>query len=93
MTEQNKEIEKVIDADGIEHILRLLDPLKGSPAGKIIYDQIARALHDQVREQNRMIRGYAALAQTLLSAFRKNLPKKSLLYLELKLIRDRSMYG
>ena len=91
MTEQNKEIEQVIDADGIEHILRMLDPLKGSSAGKIIFNQISRALHDQVREQNRMIRGYAALTQTLLSAFRKNLPKKSLLYLELKLIQKRMM--
>ena len=91
MTEQNKEIEQVIDADGIEHILRLLDPLKGSPAGKVIYNQISRALHDQVHQQNRMIRGYAALTQTLLSAFRKNLPKKSLLYLELKLVQKRMM--
>ncbi|MFO7603295.1 MAG: GGDEF domain-containing protein [Gammaproteobacteria bacterium] len=89
MTEQHKELEKVIDADGIEHILRMLEPLKGSPAGTIIYEQITRALHDQVRQQNRMIRGYAALSQTLLSAFRKNLPKKSLLYLELKLIQKR----
>lgn len=89
MIEQNQEIAQVIDADGIEHILRLLEPLKGSPAGEVIYNQIARALHDQVREQNRMIRGYAALTQTLLSAFRKNLPKKSLLYLELKLIQKR----
>lgn len=91
MTEQYKELDKVIDADGIEHILRMLEPLKGSPAGKIIFDQISRALNDQVREQNRMIRGYAALTQTLLNAFRKNLPKKSLLYLELKLIQKRMM--
>jgi signal transduction histidine kinase len=91
MTEQNRELEKVIDADGVEHILRLLEPLKGSPAGKVIYDQISRALQDQVKEQNRMIRAYAALAQTLLNAFRKNLPKKSLLYLELKLIQKRML--
>ncbi len=91
MIEQKKNLSSVIDADGIDHILRLLDPLKGSPAGKIIFDQISRALQDQVRQQNNMIRGYAALSQTLLSAFRKNLPKKSLLYLELKLIQKRMM--
>ena len=91
MTEQNHEIDKVIDADGIEQILRLLDPLKGSPAGKVILNQISHALHDQVRQQNQMIRGYAALSQTLLNAFRKNLPKKSLLYLELKLIQKRML--
>lgn len=91
MTEQNKELQKVIDADGIEHILRMLDPLKGSPAGNIIFDQITRSLHDQVRQQNHMICAYAALAQTLLNAFRKNLPKESLLYLELKLIQKRMM--
>ena len=92
MTEQKKELEeRVIDADGIEHIMRLLEPLKDSPAGKVIFEQITRALQDQVREQNRMIRAYAALSQTLLSAFRKNLPKQSLLYLELKLIQKRML--
>ena len=81
----------VYDHYGSGKVLRLLETLTRTPAGKVLYQQIERVLHDADHVQDRIIRGYTALALTLIESYRQTLPKDSLLYLELKLIQKRLM--
>lgn len=79
----------LIDCHGSAKALRLLETLTRTPAGNVLYQQIERILHETDHTQDRIIRGYTALVLTLIESYRRNLPKDSLLYLELKLIQKR----
>ena len=85
----NKDDISLLEAHGTNKVLDLLENLKTSQAGNIIYQQIAHVLRASDHTQDKIIRGYAAVAQVLINAYRKSLPKKSMLYFELKLIQKR----
>ena len=78
-----------LDSLGSDNVLRLLEPLRTSAAGQVIYRQVAHVLRETERTQNLISRGYAAVLHTLLNALRRQLPRDSLLYLELKLVQQR----
>ena len=79
----------MLDCGSTDNILRMLDTLKTTPAGSVLYKQISHALLDYQRNQNKLSYGYAALAHMLMNAYRKSLPRHSLLYLELKIMQKR----
>lgn len=89
MSRGDKNNNGLIDCHGSSKALRLLETLTRTPAGNVLYQQIERILHDTDHTQDRIIRGYTALVLTLIESYRRNLPKDSLLYLELKLIQKR----
>ncbi len=78
-----------LDCLGSDNVLRLLEPLRRSAAGQVIYRQVAHVVRETERTQNLVCRGYAAVLHTLLNALRRQLPRDSLLYLELKLVQQR----
>lgn len=90
MTENNTDLQN-IDSQGSTNILRLLDVLTATPPGNVIFRQVKRVLNDAERTHSSMVRGYASLTYTLLGVYIKQLPKNSLLYLELRLIQKRLM--
>lgn len=79
----------LLEGHGTNKVLDLLENLNNSQPGKIIYQQIEHVLRASDHTQDKIIRGYAAVAQVLINAYRKSLPKKSMLYFELKLIQKR----
>lgn len=81
----------VVSCHGSGKVLQLLGALQKTPSGNILYQQIDRILSDANYTQERITRGYAALALVLLDTYRRHMPKSSLLYLELKLIQQRLM--
>ncbi len=74
---------------GSDNVLRLLDPLKSSPAGNVVFKQVAHVLREVEHTQDKISRGYASVLHSLLGVFRQQLPKDSLLYLELRLVQKR----
>lgn len=84
-----KDKERIIEGHGTNKALELLDALNNSSSGKVIYQQVEHILRESDYAQDKIIRGSLAVAQVLISAYRKSLPKKSLLYFELKLIQKR----
>ena len=90
MTEdKEKTNEPLIEGHGTKKALELLQALNNSSSGRIIYQQVEHILRSSDYNQDKMIRGSLAVAQVLISAYRKSLPENSLLYLELKLIQKR----
>ena len=85
----HKEDVSLLEGHGTDKVLDLLENLKKSQAGNIIYQQIEHVLRASDHTQDKIIRGYAAVAQVLINAYRKSLPKQSMLYFELKLIQKR----
>lgn len=81
--------ERILEGHGTNKALELLEDLNNSAAGRVIYQQVEHILHESDCTQDKIIRGYIAVAQVLISAYRKSLPKDSLLYFELKLIQKR----
>ncbi len=72
-----------------ENVLRLLSPLKESQNGIVIYRHVAHAMQEMERAQNKICFGYATVLHNIIKAMRNQLPKQSLLNLELKLIQQR----
>lgn len=89
MSDSDQNQAGLIDCHGSTKALRLLQTLNKTPAGKVLYQQIERILRDADLTSDKIIRGYTALALTMIEAYRSKLPKDSLLYLELKLIQKR----
>lgn len=87
--DNNTEKYTMLDCATTDNILRLLDGLKTTSNGAVLHKQISHALQDYQRNQNKLSYGYAALAHMLMNAYRKSLPKHSLLYLELEIMQKR----
>ncbi|MEJ2141786.1 MAG: GGDEF domain-containing protein [Gammaproteobacteria bacterium] len=86
---KHKDEVSLLEGHGTNKVLDLLENLKNSQAGNIIFQQIEHVLRASDHTQDKIIRGYAAVAQVLINAYRKSLPKNSMLYFELKLIQKR----
>ncbi len=78
-----------LDAGAVRKVLRLLDALRQSQAGSVIYHQIERMLDELVSSNHGIQRAYAAIAATLLDAFAGHLHVGSPLNIQVKMLRTR----
>lgn len=78
-----------LDAGAIRKVLRLLDALRQSQAGGVIYRQVERMLDDLATSNHGIQQAYAAIAGTLLDAFASHLHTGSPLQVQVKLLRTR----
>lgn len=79
----------LIQGYGAENVLRLLEPLRQTQSGSLIYKHVSHAVGEMERNQQKIALGYAAVLHNLINAIRKQLPRGSLLSQELKLIQQR----
>lgn len=80
---------KVVDAHGLDKLLVLLQGLKHSPSGAVLYQQIERLVRETEHTHSKITRAYAALALTLIETYRVQLPRDSRLYLDLQIVQRR----
>jgi diguanylate cyclase (GGDEF)-like protein len=78
-----------LDAGAARKVLRLLEALRQSPAGGVIYRQVERMLDDLVSSNHDIQMAYAQIAGTLLDAYSAHLQKGSPLQIQVKLLRTR----
>jgi len=78
-----------IDPTGVRKILRMLDSLRTSPAGNIIYRQVEGLLDDVATSHLRSEVVYAGFINVLLDAYCSRLPEGSSRYLQLRLLQAR----
>ncbi|MFV1972903.1 MAG: GGDEF domain-containing protein [Thiohalobacterales bacterium] len=78
-----------IDPSGVRKLLHLLDALRDSPAGSIIYRQVEAMLDDIAGNHLRAEIAYAGFVGTLLEAFATNLVPGSPRYVQVKLLQAR----
>ncbi len=78
-----------IDPTGIRKILRMLDSLRTSPAGNLIYRQVEGLLDDIASSHLRSEMVYAGFLNVLLDAYCNRLPEGSSRYLQLRLLQAR----
>jgi len=88
MTEK-KQLPPLIQGYGADNVLRLLEPLRQTQSGNIIYKHVSHAIGEMERNQQKIVLGYAAVLHNFINAVRKQLPRNSLLNQELKLIQLR----
>lgn len=78
-----------LDAGAARKVLRLLEALRQSPAGGVIYRQVERMLDELVASNHDIQVAYAEIAGTLLDAYAEHLHKGSPLQVQVKLLRTR----
>jgi len=78
-----------IDPSGVGKLLHLLDALRDSPAGSVIYRQVEAMLDDIAGNHLRAQMAYAGFVGTLLEAFAANLAPGSPRYVQVKLLQAR----
>lgn len=78
-----------LDAGAARKVLRLLDALRQSQAGGVIYRQVERMLDELVTSHRDIQLAYAQIAGTLLEAYAGHLHKGSPLQIQVKLLRTR----
>jgi diguanylate cyclase (GGDEF)-like protein len=78
-----------IDPSGVRKLLHLLDALRDSPAGSVIYRQVEAMLEDIAGNHLRAEMAYAGFVGTLLEAFAANLTPGSPRYVQVKLLQAR----
>lgn len=78
-----------LDAGASRKVLRLLDALRQSQAGGVIYRQVERMLDEMVSSNREVQQAYANIAAALLDAYAEHLHKGSPLQVQVKLLRTR----
>ena len=78
-----------IDPSGVRKLLHLLDALRDSPAGSIIYRQVEAMLEDIATRHLKAEMAYAGFVGTLLEAFATNLAPGSPRFVQVKLLQAR----
>ncbi|MBU1192972.1 MAG: GGDEF domain-containing protein [Gammaproteobacteria bacterium] len=78
-----------IDAGACRKVLRLLESLRQSQAGSVIYRQIERMLDEVVTSNSEIQQAYASIASALLDTYADHLHKGSPLQVQVKLLRNR----
>lgn len=79
----------VLQGYGIDNVLRILEPLKNSPNGNLLYRHVTHTLIELERNQAKISLGYATILHNFIVSLRKHLPKTSMLNIELKIIQQR----
>lgn len=78
-----------IDATGMRKVLCMLESLRRSPTGAVIYRQVERMLSDLVAEQRDAEQAYLILIKQLLEAYASHLRADSPVQFEIKLLLAR----
>lgn len=78
-----------LDAGASRKVLRLLEALRQSQAGSVIYRQIERMLDEMVSSNREIQQAYANIASALLETYAEHLHKGSPLQVQVKLLRTR----
>ncbi|TCK18917.1 diguanylate cyclase (GGDEF)-like protein [Thiogranum longum] len=78
-----------IEAAGVHKILSMLDALRHSQTGSVIYRQVERMLDDVVDNQHVVERAYVTLINQLLSAYLNHLREGSPLQVQVRLLQAR----
>jgi diguanylate cyclase len=80
---------EVIDPGGVRKLLYLIDPLRSTPAGNLIYRQVEGMLDDIASSHLRSEIAYAGFVNVLLEAFIVHLTPGSSSYVQIKLLQAR----
>jgi diguanylate cyclase len=88
MTEKKK-LPPMIQGYGAENVLRLLEPLRQTQSGNLLFKHVSHAIGEMERNQQKIALGYAAVLHNFINVVRKQIPRASLLNQELKLIQQR----
>ena len=78
-----------IDPSGVRKLLRLIDPLRRSPAGSVIFRQVEGMLDDIASTHLKVEIAYAGFVSVLLNAFLAQLSPGSSRYIQVKLLQSR----
>lgn len=78
-----------IEAAGVHKILSMLDALRHSQTGSVIYRQVERMLEDVVDSQQVVERAYVTLIDQLLNAYLNHLKEGSPLQVQVRLLQAR----
>lgn len=78
-----------IDPSGIRKLLRMLDSLRGSPAGSIIYRQVEAMLDEIAANHLQAEITYAGFVSALLDAYASHLTPGSTRFVQVKLLQAR----
>jgi diguanylate cyclase (GGDEF)-like protein len=78
-----------IEATGMRKVLCLLDPLRQSPTGAVIYRQVERMLIELAGDQQSAERAYLLLINQLLEAYVSHLRAGSPMQLQVRLLQAR----
>jgi diguanylate cyclase len=78
-----------IDPGGVRKLLRLIDPLRSTPAGNVIYRQVEGMLDDIASSHLQAEIAYSGFVNVLLEAFLTHLTPGSSHYVQLKLLQAR----
>jgi len=85
----NHDITQASSAVLVRKILQVLDVLKGSPAGAVIYRQVEQLLAEAQDAHLGAERAYAGMLYALLDAYAQHLPLESPLYVQVKMLQER----
>jgi diguanylate cyclase len=77
------------DPSGARKLLLLIDALRDSATGEMIYAQIERMLNDMTSNHVRVQQAYVALVNALLAAYLSHLKAGSRAFVEVKLLQSR----
>ena len=80
---------QAIEAAGVQKVLRLLDAVRRSPTGAVIYRQVERMLQDVLKSQQTTERIYITLINQLLDAYIGHLREGSPLHVQIRLLQAR----
>lgn len=78
-----------VDMTGVRKILRLLDALRRTQTGSVIYRQVERMLEDVVEGHKTVERAYVLLIERLLDAWLRHLREGSPLKVQVRLLQAR----
>ena len=78
-----------IDPSGMRKLLRLIEPLRQSPAGSVIYRQVEGMLGDIASNHLRVEIAYSGFVNVLLDAFLSHLVPGSSRFVQVKLLQAR----
>jgi diguanylate cyclase len=79
----------VIDPSGVRKLLSLLDPLRRSPAGNVIFRQVEGMLDDIASNHLKLEIAYSGFVNVLLDAFLSHLAQGSSRFVQVKLLQAR----
>ena len=80
---------ELIDPGGARKLLYLIDSLRSTPAGSLIYQQAEGMLDDLISSHLRSEMAYAGFVNVLLDAFLAHLPPGSSSFIQIKLLQAR----
>ena len=78
-----------LDPSGVRKLLRLVEPLRRSPAGNVVYRQVEGMLDEIASNHLKVEIAYAGFINVLLDAFLSNLEPGSSRFVQVKLLQAR----